>query len=43
MSGADRAMIWMFALTIFATFLFAGETDVQDAVIGYIVNASGGR
>jgi len=43
MGGADKAMIWMTALVILTVFLFAGTPDVQDALIGFIVDASGGR
>lgn len=43
MGPNDTAMVWVAILIIMAVFLFAGTPDVQDALIGFIINASGGR
>ena len=43
MEPQDKCFLWLVALIILATFLFAGEPDVQDAIIGLIVPAGGGR
>jgi hypothetical protein len=43
MGSSDKAVIWMAGLIVLTVFLFAGTPDIQDALIGFIVNASGGR
>jgi len=39
----NTATVWLSALVLIAVFLFAGEQDFQDAMIGYVVDANGGR
>jgi len=39
----NTATVWLAVIILVSVFLFAGEQDVQDAVINYIVDANGGR
>ena len=39
----NTAAVWFAAIILISVFIFAGEQDIQDALINYIVDASGGR